>query len=282
MHRGGCPEQWSFLAWPCAPLHRSFLFGALLLSSLGGYSVRNPFLGVQGASVSFGQNEARVPALRDVSLEFEPGTLSLVMGPSGSGKTTLLSMLGCLLTPDDGTVFVDGVAVSALSEAERTIVRQKKISFVFQAFRLFHSLSALDNVALGFEIRDAAAPQRMERARDLLLQFGLGDKLHQEPNELSPGEKQRVAIARALAGNPPILLADEPTASLDAEAGRNICQILRSQVDEQGRTVVVVSHDPRWEKFADRTITICDGRVERLGRVRSRAQVRDREEVAVL
>lgn len=244
--------------------------------------MRNPFLGVEGASVSFGQGEARVSALRDVSLTFEPGTLSLVMGPSGSGKTTLLSVLGCLLTPDEGTVFVDGVAVNALSEAEKTVVRQKKISFVFQAFRLFHSLSALDNVALGFEIRDPAAPRRMEMARDLLLQFGLGDKLHQEPNELSPGEKQRVAIARALVGNPPILLADEPTASLDAEAGRNICQILRRQVDEQGRTVVVVSHDPRWEKFADRTVTICDGRLERRGRVRGRAQVKAREEVAVL
>lgn len=244
--------------------------------------MRNPFLGVESASVSFGQNEARIFALREVSLEFEPGTLSLVMGPSGSGKTTLLSMLGCLLTPDEGNVFVDGVAVNTLSEAERTVVRQRKISFVFQAFRLFHSLTALDNVALGFEIRIPTAPQRMEMARDLLLQFGLGDKLHQEPNELSPGEKQRVAIARALAGNPPILLADEPTASLDAEAGKNICQILRSQVDEQGRTVVVVSHDPRWEKFADRTITICDGRVERRRRTRSRAQVKDREEVAVL
>ncbi|PYU00072.1 MAG: hypothetical protein DMG38_09230 [Acidobacteria bacterium] len=219
-------------------------------------------MGVEGASVTFGQQDARVCALRDVSLSFEKGTLSLVTGPSGSGKTTLLSMLGCLLSPDEGSVFVDGVAVNGLSEAERTVIRQKKISFVFQAFRLFHSLSALDNVALGFEIRDPAAPGRKELALDLLLQFGLGDKLQQEPNELSPGEKQRVAIARALAGNPPILLADEPTASLDAEAGRNICQILRREVDEQGRTVVVVSHDPRWEKFADRTITLCDGRVE--------------------
>jgi putative ABC transport system ATP-binding protein len=224
--------------------------------------VRNRLLRVEGASVSFGQDEARVHALRDVSLSFKPGTLSLVMGPSGSGKTTLLSLLGCLLSPDKGSVFVDGVAVNGLSEAERTVVRQKKISFVFQAFRLFHSLSALDNVALGFEIRDHAASRRTEMARDLLLQFGLGDKLHQEPNALSPGEKQRVAIARALAGNPPILLADEPTASLDAEAGRNICQILRSQADDHGRTVVVVSHDPRWEKFVDRIVTLCDGCVE--------------------
>jgi putative ABC transport system ATP-binding protein len=225
--------------------------------------VPNHFLGVEGASVSFGKGDARVHALRGVSLMFERGTLTLVMGPSGSGKTTLLSMLGCLLSPDEGTVFVDGVAVNQLSEPEKTAIRQKKISFVFQAFRLFHSLSALDNVAVGFEIRDPGEPRRMEMARDLLLQFGLGDKLHQEPNELSPGEKQRVAIARALAGNPPILLADEPTASLDAEAGKNICEILRNQVTQLGRTVVVVSHDPRWRKFAHRTITLRDGQVQR-------------------
>jgi putative ABC transport system ATP-binding protein len=226
--------------------------------------VPNHFLGVEGASVSFGRGRARARALRDVSLIFERGTLVLVMGPSGSGKTTLLSMLGCLLSPDEGTVFVDGVAVNQLTEPEKTAIRQKKISFVFQAFRLFHSLSAIDNVALGFEIRNPGEPRRMEMARDLLLQFGLSDKLHQEPNELSPGEKQRVAIARALAGNPPILLADEPTASLDATAGRNICEILRNQVDEHGRTVVVVSHDPRWREFANRTITLCDGQVEQL------------------
>lgn len=225
----------------------------------------NHFLGVEGASVSFGKGEARIPALRDVSLMFERGTLSLVMGPSGSGKTTLLSMLGCLLSPDEGTVFVDGAEVNRLSEAGKTSIRQKKISFVFQAFRLFHSLTAIQNVELGFEIRNAGGTERTQLARDLLLQFGLGDKLNQEPNELSPGEKQRVAIARALAGNPSILLADEPTASLDAEAGKNICQILRNQVDEHGRTVVVVSHDPRWQEFAHRTINLCDGRVAHKG-----------------
>ena len=222
----------------------------------------NDFLGVEGASVSFGEGEARVPALRDVSLAFERGTLTLVMGPSGSGKTTLLSMLGCLLSPDQGAVFVDGAAVNQLTEPEKTAIRQKKISFVFQAFRLFHSLSAVDNVALGFEIRNPEEPRRMEMARELLAQFGLGDKVHQEPNQLSPGEKQRVAIARALAGNPPILLADEPTASLDAAAGKNICEILRRQVDGHGRTVVVVSHDARWRKFADRTVTLSDGQVQ--------------------
>jgi putative ABC transport system ATP-binding protein len=217
-------------------------------------------LGVQGANVSFGKGGAQVRALQEVSLMFERATLSLVMGPSGSGKTTLLSVLGCLLSPDEGAVFVESVQVNKLSAAERTAIRQKKISFVFQAFRLFRSLSAIDNVALGFELRDAKQPRRMEMAQELLVQFGLGDKLNRGPHELSPGEKQRVAIARALAGNPPILLADEPTASLDAHAGRNICQILRSQVDESGRTVVVVTHDERWQEFADRTVILCDGK----------------------
>jgi len=224
--------------------------------------VPDQFLAVEDARISFGEGDARVRALRGVSVTFERGTLSLVMGPSGSGKTTLLSLLGCLLSPDEGTVFVDGVAVNELSGVEKTVLRRKKISFVFQAFRLLHSLSAIDNVALGLEIRDGKRADRMAMARDLLLQFGLGDKLNLEPNELSPGERQRVAIARALAGSPPILLADEPTASLDAEAGRNICQILRDQVDQNGRTIVVVSHDPRWKEFADRTIALSDGKIK--------------------
>jgi putative ABC transport system ATP-binding protein len=224
--------------------------------------VPDQFLAVEDARISFGEGDARVRALRGVSVTFERGTLSLVMGPSGSGKTTLLSLLGCLLSPDEGTVFVDGVAVNELSGVEKTVLRRKKISFVFQAFRLLHSLSAIDNVALGLEIRNGKRADRMAMARDLLFQFGLGDKLNLEPNELSPGEKQRVAIARALAGSPPILLADEPTASLDAEAGRNICQILRRQVEQNGRTIVVVSHDPRWKEFADRTITLSDGQIK--------------------
>ncbi|MCU1297065.1 MAG: transporter related protein [Acidobacteriaceae bacterium] len=220
------------------------------------------FLAVEDARISFGKGSARVRALRGVSVTFERGTLSLVMGPSGSGKTTLLSLLGCLLSPDEGIVFVDGVAVNELSVSEKTVLRRQKISFVFQAFRLLHSLSAIDNVALGLEIREGKRADNMVRARELLLQFGLRGKLNHDPNELSPGEKQRVAIARALAGDPPILLADEPTASLDAEAGRNICQILRSQVDQNGRTVVVVSHDPRWKEFADRMITLSDGQIK--------------------
>jgi putative ABC transport system ATP-binding protein len=224
--------------------------------------VSNNFLAVDGVSVSFGKGAAQVCALRNASLSFEPGTLSLVMGPSGSGKTTLLSLLGCLLSPDEGRVFVDGIAVHGLSENDKTAIRRNKIGFVFQAFRLLHSLSAIDNVALGFDLRDPEQNRRTGIARDLLAQFGLEHKFHHEPDDLSPGEKQRVAIARALIGNPPILLADEPTAALDAEAGRNVCQIFRNQVDNDGRTVVVVSHDARWREFADRTVALCDGQVQ--------------------
>lgn len=221
------------------------------------------FLSVEDASVSFGTGEAQVRALRGVSASFAPGTLSLIMGPSGSGKTTLLSLLGCLLSPSQGKVFIDNIPVEHASDEAKTSLRRTRIGFIFQAFRLVHSLSALDNVALGFEIRGANRQDSIINARELLRQLGLGEKLHHEPEGLSPGEKQRVAIARALAGNPPILLADEPTASLDGNAGKNVCQILRDQAKKNGRTVVVVSHDPRWQEYADRTLVLSDGEIQR-------------------
>ena len=220
------------------------------------------FLAVKDARISFGRGNAQVHVLRGVSVSFEQCTLSLVMGPSGSGKTTLVSLLCCLLSPDQGKVFVDGALVNGLNENGKTELRRNKIGFVFQAFRLLHSLSAIDNVALGLEIRNGKQPDQTAAARDLLGQFGLAEKADHEPNDLSPGEKQRVAVARALAGNPPILLADEPTASLDATAGKNICQILRNQVEQNGKTVVVVSHDPRWQEYADRTIILGDGQIQ--------------------
>jgi putative ABC transport system ATP-binding protein len=231
--------------------------------------VPNRGLAVEGARLSFGKGNARVRALRGVSAAFEPGTLSLVMGPSGSGKTSLLSLLGCLLSPDDGKVFVEGVAVERLNDEQKTELRRKKIGFVFQTFRLLRSISAIDNVALGLEIRDPKQQGRLATARELLVQFGLGDKLNHEPDGLSPGEKQRVAIARALAGNPPILLADEPTASLDASAAKQICQILRNQAEQEGKTVVVVSHDPRWREFASHTVVLSHGEIERDHQVNS-------------
>jgi putative ABC transport system ATP-binding protein len=221
--------------------------------------VPNRHLAVERATVSFGTSGARTRALNDVSLNFQLGELTLVSGPSGSGKTTLLSLLGCLLSPDEGSVFVDGVEVSRATEHERTLLR-RQMGFIFQAFRLFHSLPALENVMVTAEIR-GNREAKAEAARKLLVDLGLGDKLRLKPDALSGGEKQRVAIARALLSNPRILLADEPTAALDGRAGRQISEILWKLAHEQKRTVVVVSHDHRWRDFAHRTVVLEDGRV---------------------
>jgi putative ABC transport system ATP-binding protein len=221
--------------------------------------VPDRFLAVEHAGVSYRTGKIVSPALRDVSLEFDPGQLTLVMGPSGSGKTTLLSLLGCLLTPDTGSVYLRGAEASRMSQTERTRLRRESIGFIFQAFRLFHALTALENVALAGEIDGRSAARR--QARELLARLGLEAKARLKPNELSGGEKQRVAIARALLRNPAILLADEPTSSLDSNAGREIGEILVSLAERERRTVVVVSHDPRWAPFAHRIVTLEDGQV---------------------
>jgi len=217
------------------------------------------FLAVEHAAVSYRTGHVVSPALRDVTLSFEPGQLTLVMGPSGSGKTTLLSVLGCLLTPDNGTVYVRGADATRMSQSERTRLRRETIGFVFQAFRLFHALTALDNVALAGEIDGRRAARR--QARELLARLGLESKMRLKPDELSGGEKQRVAIARAMLRDPAILLADEPTSSLDSHAGREIGEILSGLAAREGRAVVVVSHDPRWEAFANRIVVLEDGRI---------------------
>jgi putative ABC transport system ATP-binding protein len=223
--------------------------------------VPEAILAAKNVSVSYGSNGTRVRALDDVSLSFATGALTLIMGPSGSGKTTLLSLLGCLLTPDKGSVFVDGAEVASLDERERTKLRRGQIGFIFQAFRLFHALSAFENVMIAAEIAGARDEQGSDTARQLLENLGLGDKLHLKPNALSGGEQQRVAIARALLPNPKILLADEPTAALDSNAGRQIGEILRDLAEQQKRTIVVVSHDHRWASFAHRTVVLEDGRL---------------------
>jgi putative ABC transport system ATP-binding protein len=172
-----------------------------------------------------------------------------------------------LLSPDEGKVFVDGVSVTGLGEDQKTTLRRTKVGFIFQAFRLLHSLSVLDNVALSLEMRDCGRRQSRNRAQQLLEQLGLGGRLNHEIDGLSPGEKQRVAIARALAADPPILLADEPTASLDASAGKNICEILRNQAAQNRKAVVVVSHDSRWQEYATRTLLLSDGRIQQQNEV---------------
>ena len=214
---------------------------------------------VDRVSVSFGPRNNRLRALDNVTIRLVPGELTLVMGPSGSGKTTLLSLLGCLLQPDCGSVFIGGKDVTQIKDKEQTRLRSR-IGFVFQSFRLFESLSAFENVILPTAFGDRRG-RPVEMAQMLLEKVGLGAKQHLKPDALSGGEKQRVAICRALMANPDLVLADEPTASLDCVAGTQIRELLKQISQKQGLTVVVVSHDSRWITYADRVVRLEDGRI---------------------
>jgi putative ABC transport system ATP-binding protein len=218
-------------------------------------------LSVENISVTYGAGRATVKALDEVSLKFYAGQMTLVMGPSGSGKTTLLSTLGCLLKPDDGKVVMLGRDVTRLSEDQRGQLRRQNIGYIFQAFRLFRSLSALENVLLAMDIQGRRGKGARETAMRALEDVGLADRWRLKPKELSGGEKQRVAIARAVINNPQIILADEPTASLDGVSGAQIAEMMLKIAEAQNRLVVIVSHDPRMIQFGHRIIKMQDGRL---------------------
>jgi putative ABC transport system ATP-binding protein len=209
----------------------------------------------------YSEGAAAVNALQGVSLDVWSGEVVLMMGPSGSGKTTLLSIMGCILRPTSGSVRVKGREVSGLSEAELPHVRLSHIGFIFQSFNLFSALTAGENVELGFDLRGISGKKAKSGAAELLHQVGLSEKYKTFPADLSGGQKQRVAIARALAGDPDIILADEPTAALDSHSGRVVIEMLRDLAHKRGRAVVVVTHDSRTLEFGDRIIHIEDGAI---------------------
>jgi len=208
-----------------------------------------------------GANEFR--ALTDVHLDIHAGQLTLLMGPSGSGKTTLLSILGCILRASDGRLELLGEDVTSLPETELPRIRREAIGFVFQGFNLFPTLTAAENVALALDVRGVSGDKAKNRAEELLAEVGLQDRMRAFPADLSGGQKQRVAIARALAGNPPILLADEPTAALDSTSGRAVIELLQGLARSHGRAVVMVTHDPRVLSYGDRILQLEDGRLTR-------------------
>ena len=216
-------------------------------------------LDVRNATKRFGDGDTAVTAVRGVSLAVEPGEIVLIMGPSGSGKTTLLSMMGALLRPTEGTIHLDGAEISALSEGRLPDIRLRQFGFVFQDFNLLSALSVLENVAIVAELAGLSGRAAREKAAALLTDLGLGERLHFLPEKLSGGEKQRVAIARALINDPALILADEPTANLDSKIGHEIMRLLRRIAKEQGRSVVVVSHDQRIRDIADRVLWLEDG-----------------------
>jgi len=214
-------------------------------------------------------------ALDGASLDIEAGELMLLVGPSGSGKTTLLSVAGCVLQPTSGSLRILGDDITRMPAKALPAIRRERIGFVFQAFNLFPTLSALQNVALALDLKGAGGRAARERAAALLDQVGLGAKLDAYPADLSGGQKQRVAIARALAGDPPIILADEPTAALDTQSGRAVMNVLQRLAHERDRAVVIVTHDNRMLGYADRTVRMEDGRIVGDERPDSRLGARD-------
>jgi putative ABC transport system ATP-binding protein len=216
-------------------------------------------LDVDHVTKRYGDGETAVTAVRDVSLAVEPGEIVLIMGPSGSGKTTLLSMMGALLRPTSGSIHLDGTVLSSLSEGRLPAIRLRQFGFIFQDFNLLSALTIRENVALVAELAGTKRTAAREKATAILTELGLGARLDFLPEKLSGGEKQRVAIARALINDPALILADEPTANLDSKIGHEIMRLLRGIAKEQGRSVVIVSHDQRIRDIADRILWLEDG-----------------------
>ncbi len=222
-----------------------------------------PLLTVDGLTRVFGSGRTSVRAVDDVSFSTGAGEVTLVMGPSGSGKTTLLTMIGGLLRPTSGSIVIAGVDVAALPARSLPRLRSETVGFVFQTFNLLEALSARENVEVALDIAGVQGRGARERATGLLVDVGLEERLDFPARELSGGEKQRVSIARALANDPVLLLADEPTANLDSDRGREVMELLRTLATRDGRGAVVVSHDERLQTIADRVLWLEDGRIRR-------------------
>lgn len=207
----------------------------------------------------FGNGPAKVVAVRSATLEIPSAQLTLIVGPSGSGKTTLLSVLGGLIAPSAGTIEIEGRVLSQMSRSELVEFRLRRLGFIFQTFRLLDALKVLENVELPMNLAGVWRPQSRTAASALLTRFHLEHRLHSSTRTLSGGEKQRVAIARALANDPRLLLADEPTGSLDSRAGQEVIELLHEVARDRGKAVLVVSHDSRIRSYADSIFEMEDG-----------------------
>ncbi len=213
---------------------------------------------IQDIVKTYQMGDSIVRALAGVNLTVEEGEFTAIMGPSGSGKSTLMNILGCLDRPTSGSYKLDGAEVATLGDDELAVTRNKKIGFVFQNFNLLSRMSALNNVALPMVYAGIPHKDRLARAQRGLEMVGLGSRVHHKPNELSGGQRQRVAIARALVNEPSIILADEPTGNLDSKSGDEIMEIF-CELNQQGRTVILVTHEPEIAAYTRRTVTFRDG-----------------------
>jgi len=202
-----------------------------------------------------------VRVLSGASLALARGEIVALEGPSGSGKTTFLSILGCILTPTSGRLVIDGEAIDPRTPKRLPAVRRRSIGFVFQQFNLFPALTAVENVEYALNVKGVRGRAARQEAERVIEAVGLGDRRGFLPRDLSGGQKQRVAIARALAGGPPILLADEPTANLDAQVGQQVLEMFQALAKEENRGLLIVTHDPKVRTIADRVVQIADGRI---------------------
>ncbi len=209
----------------------------------------------------FGSGDTAVTAVDHVSLDVSAGELVLIKGPSGSGKTTLLSLIGGLLKPTDGQVQIEGRDITSMTAREQASLRAQRIGFVFQAYNLLSALSVEENILFPARLLGPITAEQRERASELINEVGLQHRRHALPRQLSGGEKQRVAVARALMNDPPLLLADEPTGNLDSQRGQDVAMVLHDLAKDQGRAVIIVTHDPRIEEIADRILWLEDGRL---------------------
>jgi putative ABC transport system ATP-binding protein len=223
------------------------------------YVAQAPAVAIRDVRKVYGRGESSVVALDGVDAAFAPGTFTAIMGPSGSGKSTFLHVAAGLDRPTSGAVVLGDTEITKLSERRLTILRRKRIGFVFQAFNLMPSLTVAQNIGLPLRL-DGRRPRRSE-VRDVAARVGLGDRLRHRPGELSGGQQQRVAIARALIARPEVLFADEPTGALDIRTGREVLELLRELVDRDGQTVVMVTHDPTAATYADQVVLLADGRI---------------------
>jgi putative ABC transport system ATP-binding protein len=217
-------------------------------------------IALQGIKKVFYTEEVETHALSDIHLDIRHGEYISIAGPSGCGKTTLLSILGLLDTPTDGTYTLDGQPVARLSAAERARVRNRQIGFIFQAFNLIGDLTVYENVELPLTYRGMASEDRRKRVQSALERVGMSHRMKHFPAQLSGGQQQRVAVARAVAGDPAILLADEPTGNLDSTNGEAVMELLR-ELHQGGATICMVTHDPRYARHADRSVHLFDGKV---------------------
>lgn len=218
-------------------------------------------ISVRNVTKEFVEGPNRVQVLHGVDFDVEQGEVVLLMGPSGSGKTTLLSIMGCILRATSGSVELAGREVATLSERELPAIRLENIGFIFQGFNLFPTLTVGENVELALDLKGVRGWKAKKEAGWLLDQVGLTAKRDSFPSDLSGGQKQRVAIARALSGSPSVILADEPTAALDSQSGRNVMEMMHELAHKHGRAVVVVTHDSRVLEFGDRIVHMEDGRI---------------------